>query len=192
MRAGCPTGALMPANLLDKTQKRTGYADRQVESVCPYCGVGCQITYNIKDDKLLFVEGRNGPSNQQRLCVKGRFGFDYVSHPHRLTKPLIRKSGVPKSADDQVDPANPWTHFREATWDEALDLAAGGLKKNPRPRRAEGAGRLRLGQGLERGGLSLPEAGAHGLRLQQRRSLHAAVPRLVGRGADGGVELRCA
>jgi formate dehydrogenase major subunit len=125
----CPTGALMPANLLDKTQKRTGYADRQVESVCPYCGVGCQITYNIKDDKLLFVEGRNGPSNQQRLCVKGRFGFDYVSHPHRLTEPLIRKDGVPKSADDQVDPANPWTHFREATWDEALDLAAGGFQK---------------------------------------------------------------
>jgi len=125
----CPTGALMPANLLDKTQKRTGYADRQVDSVCPYCGVGCQITYSIKDDKLLFVEGRNGPSNQQRLCVKGRFGFDYVSHPHRLMKPLVRKAGVPKSADDTVDPANPWTHFREATWDEALDLAAGGLKK---------------------------------------------------------------
>src|SRR5882672_3463865 len=125
----CPTGALMPANLLDKSQKRVGYADRQVESVCPYCGVGCQITYNIKDDKLLFVEGRNGPSNQQRLCVKGRFGFDYVSHPHRLTKPLIRKDGVAKSADDTVDPSNPWTHFREASWDEALDLAAAGLKK---------------------------------------------------------------
>ncbi len=125
----CPTGALMPANLLDKTQKRTGYADRQVDSVCPYCGVGCQITYNIRDDKLLFVEGRNGPSNQQRLCVKGRFGFDYVSHPHRLMTPLIRKDGVPKNADDTVDPANPWTHFREASWDEALDFAAAGLKK---------------------------------------------------------------
>ncbi|HEY3145552.1 MAG TPA: molybdopterin-dependent oxidoreductase, partial [Dongiaceae bacterium] len=125
----CPTGALMPANLLDKNQKRVGYADRQVESVCPYCGGGCQITYNIRDDKLLYVDGRNGPSNQQRLCVKGRFGFDYVSHPHRLTKPLIRKPGVAKSADDYVDPANPWTHFREATWDEALDLAAAGLVK---------------------------------------------------------------
>ncbi|HET6223256.1 MAG TPA: molybdopterin-dependent oxidoreductase, partial [Dongiaceae bacterium] len=126
----CPTGALMPANLLDKTtQQRTGYADREVDSVCPYCGVGCQITYNIKDDKILHVEGRNGPSNQGRLCVKGRFGFDYVSHPHRLTKPLVRKPGVAKRADDYVDPKNPWTHFREATWEEALDLAAGGLKK---------------------------------------------------------------
>src|SRR5262249_28306163 len=106
-----------------------GYADRQVESVCPYCGVGCQITYNIKNDKLLFVKGRNGPSNQERLCVKGRVGLDYVSHPHRLMKPLLRKDRVPKGADDYVDPANPWTHFREATWDEALDFAAAGLKK---------------------------------------------------------------
>jgi formate dehydrogenase major subunit len=125
----CPTGALMPANLLDKTQKRVGYADRQVESVCPYCGVGCQITYNIKDDKILHVDGRDGPSNHDRLCVKGRFGFDYVHHPHRLMKPLVRKPGVLKRADDYVDPKNPWTHFREASWEEALDLAASGLKK---------------------------------------------------------------
>ena len=59
---------------------------------------------------------------------QGRFGFDYVSHPHRLTQPLIRKDGVAKHAHDTVDPANPWTHFRVATWDEALDRAAGGLK----------------------------------------------------------------
>src|SRR5690606_16161566 len=72
-------------------------------------------------------EGRDGPANHARLCVKGRFGFDYINHPHRLTKPLIRKEGVGKRFDDQVDPANPWTHFREATWEEALDRAAGGL-----------------------------------------------------------------
>src|SRR5258705_165676 len=125
----CPTGALMPAAVLDGAQARTGYADRQVDSLCPYCGVGCQLTFNIKDDKLLFVEGRDGPANHNRLCVKGRFGFDYVHHPHRLTRPLIRKDGVGKSADDQVDPANPWTHFRPASWEEALDRAAAGLKR---------------------------------------------------------------
>jgi formate dehydrogenase major subunit len=125
----CPTGALMPSTVLDAAQARTGYADRQVDSLCPYCGVGCQLTFNIKDDKLLFVEGRDGPANHNRLCVKGRFGFDYVHHPHRLTQPLIRKDGVGKSADDQVDPANPWTHFRPASWEEALDRAAGGLKR---------------------------------------------------------------
>ena len=71
--------------------------DRKVDSVCPYCGVGCQLTYNIKDDKLLYVTGKDGPANQNRLCVKGRFGFDYVSNPQRLTEPMIRKDGVAKA-----------------------------------------------------------------------------------------------
>jgi formate dehydrogenase major subunit len=124
----CPTGALMPATLVDAANVRTQFPDREVQSVCPYCGVGCQLTYHIKDDKLLYVSGRNGPANQNRLCVKGRFGFDYVSHPHRLMQPLIRKDGVAKHAHDTVDPANPWTHFRPATWEEALDRAAAGLK----------------------------------------------------------------
>ena len=124
----CPTGALMPATLVDAANVRAHFPDREVDSVCPYCGVGCQLTYHIKDDKLLYVSGRNGPANENRLCVKGRFGFDYVSHPHRLMQPLIRKDGVPKHAHDTVDPANPWTHFRPATWDEALDRAAAGLK----------------------------------------------------------------
>ena len=125
----CPTGALMPATLVDEANVRTQYPDRAVNSVCPYCGVGCQLTYHIKDDKLLYVSGRNGPANENRLCVKGRFGFDYVSHPHRLMQPLVRKDGVAKAADDLVDPSNPWTHFRTATWEEALDRAAKGLVK---------------------------------------------------------------
>ena len=70
----------------------------------------------------------NGPANQNRLCVKGRFGFDYVHNKQRLTKPMIRKDGVPKVPHEFIDPMNPWTHFREATWDEALDRAASGLK----------------------------------------------------------------
>jgi len=120
----CPTGALAPA--------RGAYgvvADRQVDSVCPYCGVGCQLTYHVKDNAIVRVDGRDGPSNHERLCVKGRFGFDYVAHPHRLTKPLVRKPGVAKSADFSLDPTR-WSEvFREASWEEALDLAAGGLKK---------------------------------------------------------------
>src|SRR5689334_3284277 len=120
----CPTGALAPAH-----DAFVQPIDKQVASVCPYCGVGCQITYNINDNHIVHVEGRDGPANHQRLCVKGRFGFDYVSHPHRLTKPLIRKPGIPKSADFTVDPANPLSVFREATWDEALSLAGGTLKR---------------------------------------------------------------
>ncbi|MFL5032308.1 MAG: formate dehydrogenase subunit alpha [Xanthobacteraceae bacterium] len=125
----CPTGALMPSSLVDERNVRTEFPDRSVDSVCPYCGVGCQLTYHIKNDKLLYVTGKDGPANENRLCVKGRFGFDYVHHRHRLMQPLIRKDGVAKHADDVVDPANPWTHFRTATWEEALDRAALGLKR---------------------------------------------------------------
>ncbi len=125
----CPTGALMPATVVNDNNVRTEYADRKVDSVCPYCGVGCQLTYHIKDDKLLYVTGKNGPANENRLCVKGRFGFDYVHNPQRLTQPMIRKEGVPKVPHEVIDPMNPWTHFRPATWEEALDKAAEGLKK---------------------------------------------------------------
>ena len=119
----CPTGALMPAREVGKIQ-----ADRTVDSVCPYCGVGCLLTYNVKGNKILWVQGREGPANSNRLCVKGRYGFDYVQHKHRLTKPLIRKPGVKKHKDFVVDPDNWAEVFREASWEEALDFAAKGLR----------------------------------------------------------------
>ena len=125
----CPTGALMPAAYLNEAEQRVAWPDKKVDSLCPYCGVGCQVTYEVLDKKVVYAQGRNGPANHNRLCVKGRFGFDYIHHPHRLTKPLVRLDNMPKHANDQVDPANPWTHFREATWEEALDRAAGGLSR---------------------------------------------------------------
>ncbi len=125
----CPTGALMEAKLVDENGVDKKQNLTEVESVCPYCGVGCQLTYQTKDNEIIAVQGRDGPANNNRLCVKGRFGFDYVKHSHRLTKPLIRKDGVDKTGDMDLDPANPYTHFREASWQEALDHAGGGLKK---------------------------------------------------------------
>lgn len=125
----CPTGALMPASVLDETGAGdSADYDREVKSICPYCGVGCQISFKVKDNKIKYVEGIDGPANENRLCVKGRFGFDYIEHPHRLTKPLIRRDDAPAKGLN-VDPGNLLTHFREATWDEALDAAAGGLTK---------------------------------------------------------------
>jgi formate dehydrogenase major subunit len=118
----CPTGALMPAR-----DVAMSIPDKKVESVCPYCGVGCQLTYNIKDNKILYVEGRDGPANHGRLCVKGRYGFDYAHHPHRLTKPLVRRAGVPKTGDFTMDPSRVMDVFREASWEEALALAGGTL-----------------------------------------------------------------
>jgi len=125
----CPTGALMAATLVDEDGIGSIVPERVVASLCPYCGVGCQLDFQIKDEKIVAVSGRDGPSNQNRLCVKGRFGFDYIHHEDRLTVPLIRKEGVAKDPEESVDPANPFTHFREASWEEALDAAAAGLKR---------------------------------------------------------------
>jgi formate dehydrogenase major subunit len=120
----CPTGALTPARGVATIEP-----DRTVESVCPYCGVGCQLTYHVKDNRILLVQGKDGPANSSRLCVKGRYGFDYVQHRHRLTRPLIRKPGIPKHKDFTVDPERWSDVFREATWEEALDLASSGLRE---------------------------------------------------------------
>jgi formate dehydrogenase major subunit len=120
----CPTGAL-----IEKSHVLQSEIDEKVDSICPFCGVGCQLTYNIKDGKIVSVDGRDGPANEERLCVKGRFGFDYIHHSDRLTTPLIRKDGIANADIEGLDPANPYTHFREATWEEALDRAAAGLNK---------------------------------------------------------------
>jgi formate dehydrogenase major subunit len=122
----CPTGALMPAR-----EAGMEVVDKKVDSVCPFCGVGCQLTYHVQQSTnvIKFVTGRDGPANHGRLCVKGRYGFDYVQHPQRLTRPLIRKEGVKKSAHFTVDPANWSAAFREASWEEALEFAAAGLRK---------------------------------------------------------------
>ena len=124
----CPTGALMPSTVVDEHQVGdSADFDKEVESICPFCGVGCQVSLKVKDNKVKYVEGINGPANEGRLCVKGRFGFDYIHHSHRVTKPLIRRDDAPAKGLN-VDPANWQTHFREASWDEALDFAAAGMK----------------------------------------------------------------
>lgn len=116
----CPTGALMPKSLVGSQE-----VDREVNSVCPYCGVGCLLTYKVRKDRIVAVEGRDGPANLSRLCVKGRFGQDYIHHPHRLLRPLIRKPNTPKVP---LGPDTPWSDvFQEVSWQEALDFAASGL-----------------------------------------------------------------
>ena len=121
----CPTGALMPAR-----EVALSVPDKSVDSVCPYCGVGCQLTYKVKDDRILYVQGRDGPANHARLCVKGRYGYDYSRHAQRLTVPLIRRSDAPaKHGEFVMDPNNVMQVFREATWEEALALGGGSLAK---------------------------------------------------------------
>ena len=120
----CPTGALMPSN-----DAGLNIPDKKVDSVCPYCGVGCLLTYNVKNNKILFTDGRDGPSNLSRLCVKGRYGFDYISNEGRLTKPLIRKDGVSKNIDVSNFDFNKLSDiFEETTWDIALTKTIQGFK----------------------------------------------------------------
>ncbi|HEC23242.1 MAG TPA: formate dehydrogenase subunit alpha [Chloroflexi bacterium] len=91
--------------------------DRVVRSTCPYCGVGCQVDLYVKDDHIYRVEAPfDAAPNYGMLCVKGRFGMDYVTHPSRLRKPLIRTN-----TDEPRSVPSVW---REASWEEALDLVA--------------------------------------------------------------------
>ncbi|MBL4645892.1 MAG: molybdopterin-dependent oxidoreductase, partial [Rhizobiales bacterium] len=124
----CPTGALMEKSLLDKAGIRTEYPDQTIETICPFCGVGCQTDVHLKDDHILYVDGRDGPANEGRLCVKGRFGYDYIDHKERLTQPLIRRDDAPpKNGDLQIKPDEINKYFRPASWEEALEKAASGM-----------------------------------------------------------------
>ena len=125
----CPTGAVSAKTLMGSAQ-----VDKSVDSVCPFCGVGCLLTYQVRGNRIVAVQGRDGPANKGRLCVKGCFGFDYAHSPQRLTKPLIRKAGIPKDPallqSLKRNSSDDWASvFREATWEEALSFAAGGLKR---------------------------------------------------------------
>jgi predicted molibdopterin-dependent oxidoreductase YjgC len=92
--------------------------DRVVQTICPYCGVGCQIDLHVKDGLLYRVNGRfDSPVNRGNLCVKGRFGFDFIHAPDRLTAPLLRHDRV-----------QPFAAQHETTWDAALDHVAGRLR----------------------------------------------------------------
>jgi formate dehydrogenase major subunit len=136
--AACPTGALFDKSL--DSVNRGGPVEKEVDSICPYCGVGCPVTYHVRSNKIVNVTGRPDGHTEGRLCVKGRYGYDYSHHLQRLTKPLIRKSeSYPKEAlsadfksykefrrslrspdwNDRIKDV-----FREATWEEALDLAS--------------------------------------------------------------------
>lgn len=118
----------------------------EVPTLCPYCGVGCALSYGVDADGTIhYARGRDGASNAERLCVKGRYGFDYAAHPQRLTKPLIRRESAyprgPLSQFSQIDSSGPrkaggivdytevMPHFREASWEEALERIAEGFTR---------------------------------------------------------------
>jgi len=125
----CPTGALIEKTLVNDKGIREHYSDKTIDTLCPYCGVGCQTKVHVKDEKILHIDGKDGPANNQRLCVKGRFGYDYVNSDGRLRNPLIRRDNAPKDRyilDKSKKEIG--KYFREASWEEAITLAASGFK----------------------------------------------------------------
>ena len=126
----CPTGALYEKTLMDETSKKRTVQDfdRIVDSICPYCGVGCQTKVYVKDDTIVQIDGRDGPANENRLCVKGRFGYDYVHHSHRLTSPMIRRDDAPKRGDISIKFSEINQYFRKASWEESMAYAVRGFR----------------------------------------------------------------
>lgn len=104
----CPTAGLLPKY----TDKFRHWETKVVKTTCGYCGIGCQINFEVKDNKIVEAVPDLCEPNKGLLCVKGKFGFKYVNHPDRLTHPLIKENGS----------------FRKASWDEALDLITSKLK----------------------------------------------------------------
>ena len=120
----CPVGALVEKEACYKVRP---WETEQVHTTCSYCGVGCQLYLHVQDNKVVKITGvEDVPPNYGSLCVKGRFGFDFINSPERLTTPMIKENG----------------HFRDATWEEALDLVANKLNKIKDEHGSDGIGIL--------------------------------------------------
>ena len=185
----CPTGALMEGNLLDAKGTRTVQPDRSVDTLCPFCGVGCQTTVHVKGQEDRRRRRAQWPRQQQPALRQGPLRLRL----HPSSRPADRAAGAARGrAQGRGHGSAPRGHDEGVPRGElggSVDACRRWLAGDPRQARRRRHRRLRLGQGLQRGGLSLPEADPAGVWHQQRRSLHAAVPRLVGGGADGRAEL---
>jgi predicted molibdopterin-dependent oxidoreductase YjgC len=142
--AYCPTGAL--SNKMNYGLART-HQVRKVTTTCSYCGVGCQFDLLVKDDKVIGVSSNpNAPVNGMALCVKGRYGYDYIHHPDRLTKPKVRRyllEGDSKPRPDQQSAIkNQKWDWVETDWDTALDITARKLMEARDQYGADGLGIL--------------------------------------------------
>ena len=111
----CPTGALADKKALRAVDEVADAPLNKTRTICPYCGVGCSVDVLTNDEKIVGIHpAMDGPANQGALCVKGQFAYDFVQHPDRLNTPLVR------GEDGEL---------HEATWEDALDIAAEGFRK---------------------------------------------------------------
>ena len=130
----CPTAALLPTKRVGKGRE---WELERVKTICGYCGVGCQIEYARKDGKIIYAQAKpDGPANGEFLCSKGRFGWDFATHPDRLKQPMIRKDvayqlglsseawELPKESPLNVRKFKVEDSFIPVEWDTALNLVA--------------------------------------------------------------------
>jgi formate dehydrogenase alpha subunit len=121
----CPVGALMPKMSLGKGRP---WQVKKTKTTCSYCGVGCQLELEVKDNQIIKVNSVwEGPANHGWTCVKGRYGYDYVQHPDRLTKPKVRRyllEGKPKRVDGQKSTVDGHYDWVETDWETALEITA--------------------------------------------------------------------
>jgi formate dehydrogenase major subunit/formate dehydrogenase alpha subunit len=118
--AYCPTGALD-----NKMSMDAGLPDKKVMTTCTYCGVGCQFDLNVKDNKIIRVTSNpNAPVNGMHLCVKGRYGYDFVHHADRLTKPMVRRYLLEGGENQKSKIGNQKSDWVEVDWDTALNITA--------------------------------------------------------------------
>jgi len=122
--AVCPTGALFPKMAMGKGRT---WQTKKVQTTCSYCGVGCQLVLEVKDNKIIMADSAwEGPSNHGWTCVKGRFGWDYVHHPDRLTRPKVRKYLLDGKKKSRKGKSWEWV---EVDWDTALGITANKLRE---------------------------------------------------------------
>ncbi|NDJ76501.1 MAG: molybdopterin-dependent oxidoreductase, partial [Chloroflexi bacterium] len=133
----CPTAALMPASRMGRGRE---WDLERIKSICGYCGVGCEIEYALRDGEIIYAQSTPGaPVNGEFLCSKGRYGWDFATHPDRLTRPLIRRDvafelgltdepwELPAVSPLAVENPRAEDNFIPVDWDTALDVVADGL-----------------------------------------------------------------
>jgi len=135
----CPTAALMPVSRKGKGRE---WEMERTTTICAYCGVGCEVEYALKDGEIIYAQAKAGAEvNDEFLCTKGRYGWDYVSHPERLTQPMLRRDmayrlglttepwELPETSPLDMQAPKLEDSFVPVDWETALDLTAASLAK---------------------------------------------------------------
>ena len=175
-----------------------------MKTICGYCGVGCQVEYALRDGKIIYAQsGPDAPVNGEFLCTKGRFGWDYVSHPERLTQPLIRRDlayelGLARYSPGRCPESRRFGEevrledsYIPVDWDTALDVVAGRLAEHRPEHGPDSLMGLASARCTNEDNYIFQKVHARGGRFKQHRSLRPSLTQLHGRRPRAGLWQRC-